>query len=41
MSEIKQAEMTASAVAKEALLRPFQLMIEPAVLFLNLYIGRK
>jgi len=39
MSEIKQAQMTASAVIREALIRPFQLMVEPAVLFLNLYIG--
>ncbi|KAF8305616.1 MFS general substrate transporter [Clavulina sp. PMI_390] len=39
MSEIKQAEMTPSAVAVEYLVRPFQLMMEPVVLFLNLYLG--
>lgn len=40
LSEIRQAEMKASEVAKEYLIRPFQLMIEPAVLFINLYVGR-
>lgn len=40
-SEIKQSEMTPSAVAREYLVRPFQLMMEPAVLCVNLYIGRK
>jgi len=39
LSEIKQSEMTAGAVAKEYLVRPFQLMMEPAVLFVNLYLG--
>ncbi|KAG9025036.1 hypothetical protein FRB95_010609 [Tulasnella sp. JGI-2019a] len=39
MSEIKQAEMSTSAVMKEYLIRPFQLMLEPVVLFLNLYLG--
>ena len=41
LSEIKQSEMTAGAVAKEYLVRPFQLMMEPAVLFINLYVGRE
>jgi hypothetical protein len=41
LSEIKQSEMTARAVAREYLVRPFQLMLEPAVLFINLYVGRK
>ena len=41
MSEIEQAEMSASAVAAEYLIRPFQLMLEPAILFINIYIGRK
>lgn len=40
LSEIRQAEMRASEVAREYLVRPFQLMIEPAVLFINLYVGR-
>ncbi|KAF9511080.1 hypothetical protein BS47DRAFT_1373151 [Hydnum rufescens UP504] len=31
LSEIKQAQMSPSAVAQEALIRPFQLMMEPAV----------
>jgi len=39
LSEIKQSEMTAGAFAKEYLVRPFQLMMEPAVLFVNLYLG--
>ncbi|KAF8309010.1 MFS general substrate transporter [Clavulina sp. PMI_390] len=39
LSEIKQAEMTPRAVAVEYLVRPFQLMMEPVVLFLNLYLG--
>jgi len=38
-SEIKQAEMTVSEMATEHLLRPFQLMLEPAVFILNTYIG--
>lgn len=41
MGEIEQAEMSASSVAAEYLIRPFQLMLEPAVLFINIYIGRK
>lgn len=41
LSEIKQAEMTPGAVAKEYLWRPFQLMMEPAVLFINIYVGRE
>lgn len=41
VSEIKQSEMTPKAVALEYLVRPFQLMLEPAVLFINLYVGRK
>lgn len=39
MSEIEQAHMSPGAVAKEYLIRPFQLMLEPAVLFINIYIG--
>lgn len=31
--------MTASAVAAEYLIRPFQLMLEPSVLFINCYVG--
>lgn len=41
MSEIDQAHLSASAIAFEALVRPFELMREPAILFCNLYIGRK
>ena len=41
LSEIKQAQMSASDIAQEALIRPFQLMMELAVFFLNLYIGRE
>jgi DHA1 family multidrug resistance protein-like MFS transporter len=41
LSEIKQSEMAAGAVAREYLVRPFQLMMEPAVLFINLYVGRE
>lgn len=41
MSEIKQSEMTTANLAKEALVRPFQLMMEPAVLFINTYVGRE
>lgn len=40
-SEIDQAHLSASAIAWEALVRPFELMLEPAILFCNLYIGRK
>ena len=40
-SEIKQAEMTAKDLAVDSLVRPFQLMVEPAVLFINLYISRE
>jgi DHA1 family multidrug resistance protein-like MFS transporter len=39
LSEIKQSEMTTKAIAWESLVRPFQLMIEPAVFFINLYVG--
>ncbi|PPQ94235.1 hypothetical protein CVT25_006661 [Psilocybe cyanescens] len=38
-SEIKQSQMKSSDVLFEALLRPFQLMIEPAVLYANIYLG--
>ncbi|KAH9476585.1 Caffeine resistance protein 5 [Psilocybe cubensis] len=38
-SEIKQSQMKPSDVLFEALLRPFQLMIEPAVLYANVYLG--
>ena len=41
LSEIRQSEMTARAVAREYLVRPFVLMLEPAVLFINIYVGRK
>lgn len=41
LSEIKQSEMTTKAIAWESLVRPFQLMIEPAVFFINLYVGCK
>ena len=41
MSEIEQAGLSASAVAAEYLIRPFQLMLEPAILFINIYIGRE
>lgn len=40
-SEIKQSEMSAGAAAKEYLVRPFQLMMEPAVMFVNLYLARE
>lgn len=33
--------MSAGDVAKEYLVRPFQLMMEPAVMFTNLYLGRE
>jgi DHA1 family multidrug resistance protein-like MFS transporter len=39
MSEIEQAEMSAGEVAKEYLIRPFQLLLEPAIFFIDLYIG--
>lgn len=39
MSEIEQAHMTPRAIAAEYLIRPFQLMLEPAILFINIYIG--
>ncbi|KAF8311343.1 MFS general substrate transporter [Clavulina sp. PMI_390] len=39
MSEIRQAKMTPRAVAAEYLIRPFQLMREPVLIFLNLYLG--
>ncbi|PPQ87955.1 hypothetical protein CVT25_001140 [Psilocybe cyanescens] len=38
-SEIKQSQMKTSEVLFEALLRPIQLMFEPAVLYANIYIG--
>jgi DHA1 family multidrug resistance protein-like MFS transporter len=38
-SERKQADMSASAILFESLLRPFQLMLEPAVLYVNIYIA--
>ncbi|KAL0564983.1 hypothetical protein V5O48_017050, partial [Marasmius crinis-equi] len=38
-SEIDQANMSKREVAYEALVRPFLLAAEPAVLFLNVYIG--
>lgn len=41
LSEIEQAHMSARAVAKEYLVRPFVLMLEPAILFIDIYIGRK
>lgn len=41
MSEIKQSEMKTSEVMVEYLIRPFQLMREPAVLFIDLYLGRE
>lgn len=40
-SEVKQAEMAVSAIAKEYLVRPFQLMLEPAIFFINIYVGRE
>jgi DHA1 family multidrug resistance protein-like MFS transporter len=38
-SEIMQANMSAYDVAFESLLRPFQLMTEPAVLYVNVYLA--
>jgi DHA1 family multidrug resistance protein-like MFS transporter len=38
-SEIRQAEMKGSEVLFESLLRPFQLMLEPAVMYVNIYIA--
>lgn len=40
-SEIKQANISARELATEALIRPFQLMMEPAVFFLNFYVARE
>lgn len=40
-SELQQAAMSSSEVAKTYLIRPFQLMLEPGVFFVNLYTGRK
>ena len=40
-SEIKMAQMKATVVATQYLVRPFQLMMEPAVFFINLYVGRE
>ncbi|KAI0040052.1 MFS general substrate transporter [Auriscalpium vulgare] len=39
MSEIQQAQLTVGEVASTYLIRPFQLMMEPAVFFLNSYLG--
>ena len=33
--------MKATVVMTQYLVRPFQLMMEPAVFFVNLYVGRK
>lgn len=43
MSEIKEASMGGgdSGVVREYLVRPFLLMIEPAVMFINIYVGRE
>lgn len=38
-SEAKQAHLSASSIIFESLLRPFQLMTEPVILYLNLYIA--
>lgn len=40
-SEIKQANISPKDLAIEALIRPFQLMLEPAVTFLNFYVARE
>ena len=39
LSEIKQAQMSPAAVIWEALVRPLQLLTEPAVFLLNIYLG--
>lgn len=41
MGEIEQSGMSVGAIAAEYLIRPFQLMLEPAILFINVYIGRE
>lgn len=41
MGEIKEELLTKKDIAREALVRPFVLMLEPAVIFLNLYVARK
>lgn len=41
MSEIEQAHLSPREIAMESLFRPFQLMLEPAILFINVYIGRE
>lgn len=38
-SEDKQAHLSPSSIIFESLLRPFQLMTEPVILYLNLYIA--
>ncbi|KAF5314820.1 hypothetical protein D9619_007394 [Psilocybe cf. subviscida] len=38
-SEIRQSKMESSEILFEALLRPFQLMLEPAVFYANLYLA--
>ena len=38
-SELRQADVSAYEVLTESLLRPFQLMLEPAVLYVNVYIA--
>lgn len=38
-SEVDQAKNSGREFVTEALLRPFQLMLEPAVLVVNLYIA--
>ncbi|KAF9516079.1 hypothetical protein BS47DRAFT_1341426 [Hydnum rufescens UP504] len=38
-SEIKMAQMKPTVIAIQYLVRPFQLMMEPAVFFINLYVG--
>lgn len=40
-SEIKQANLSPKTIAIEALIRPFQLMTEPAIFFVNFYIARE
>lgn len=40
LSELQQAAMSSSEIAKNYLVRPFQLMSEPGVFFVNLYTGR-
>lgn len=40
-SELQQAAMSSSEIGRASLIRPFQLMLEPGVFFINLYTGRK